>query len=83
MNSGFRENFACGIRNTAQVIRNPTKDWNSESRIQVPLTGRLEQVPGIWNPRRGIQSLSRTVLDSLPWGDMCRRNVSGMNLSVY
>ena len=29
--SGIREIFACGIRNTAQGIRNPTKDWNPES----------------------------------------------------
>ena len=26
-----------GIRNITQGIRNPTYDWNSESRIQVPL----------------------------------------------
>ena len=40
--SGIREDFACGIqnpgcdfeiRNTAQGIRNPTKDWNPESKF--------------------------------------------------
>ena len=35
-----------GIRNITQGIRNPTYDWNSESRIQVPL-----KKTGIQNPR--------------------------------
>ena len=43
-----------GIWNTAQGIRNPTNDWNAESkchwqRIQNP-------DPGIWNPRFGTQN---------------------------
>ena len=31
--SEIREKFACGIWNTAQRIRNPTSDWNPESRF--------------------------------------------------
>ena len=37
-----------GIRSTAQGIRNPTDDWNPESKI-------LNPVIEIRNPRRGIQ----------------------------
>ena len=42
-----------GIRNTAQGIRNPTKDWNP---IQVSSRKDWNQVPGIRNPRLGIQN---------------------------
>ena len=31
--SEIRETFACGIWNTAQRIRNPTSDWNTESKF--------------------------------------------------
>ena len=42
---------AFGIRNTAQGIRNPTSDWNPDPSS----TNKESAVPGIWNPRRGIQ----------------------------
>ena len=42
-----------GIRNTAQGIRNPTKDWNP---IQGSSRKDWNQVPGIRNPWRGIQN---------------------------
>ena len=42
-----------GIRNTAQGIRNPTKDWNP---IQGSSRKDWNQVPGIRNPRCGIQN---------------------------
>ena len=51
-----------GMRNTAQRIRNPTKDWNP---IQGSTRKNWNEVPGIRNPpRRGIQNprLSRIPL---------------------
>ena len=42
-----------GIRNTAQGIRNPPKDWNP---IQGSSRKDWNQVPGIRNPRLGIQN---------------------------
>ena len=56
--SGNQKEFACGIRNTAQGIRNLTNDWNPESKFHWQIWNPL---PGIRNPRRRIQ----TVLDSL------------------
>ena len=56
-----------GIRNTAQGIWNPTNDWNSESKFywQIPESGT-------WNPESTVRNPeSKTVLDSLPWGNMC------------
>ena len=66
-NSGIRERFACGsetrkifafgIRDhlkSAQGIQNTANDWNPESNV--PLTKKPEPLPGIRNPRRGIQS---------------------------
>ena len=58
---GIREIFACGIwnpqgfgmRNTAERIRNPSKDWNP---IQGSTRKNWNQVPGIRNPRRGIHN---------------------------
>ena len=47
--SGIGEIFACGIRNAAQGIRHPTKDWNLSSTDK-----DWNPVPGIQNPRRGI-----------------------------
>ena len=41
-----------GIRNTAQGIRNPTNDWNPESKFHLKKIRNL--VPEIRNPRRGI-----------------------------
>ena len=48
-----------GIRNTGQGVRNPTNDWNPESKFHWQ---RLESRS--WNPD------SRTVLDSLKGGEM-------------
>ena len=42
-----------GMRNTAQRIRNPTKDWNP---IQGSTRKNWNQVSGIRNPRCGIQN---------------------------
>ena len=56
--SGNQKEFACGIRNTAQGIRNLTNDRNPESKFHWQIWNPL---PGIRNPRRRIQ----TVLDSL------------------
>ena len=56
-----------GIRNTAQGIWNPTNYWNSESKFywQIPESGT-------WNPESTVRNPeSKTVLDSLPWGNMC------------
>lgn len=47
-----------GIRNTSQGIRNPTEDWNPESKFH---RRRLESTA--WNPEY------KTVLDCLTWGD--------------
>ena len=44
-----------GMWNTSQRIRNPTSDWNPESRFRWQ---RLESIPGIRNPWRGIQNQS-------------------------
>ena len=60
--SEIREKFAqCENRNpgpwnTVQRIRNPTKDWNPESRIQIPLTKTGIPVPGIRNRWHGIKN---------------------------
>ena len=56
-----------GIWNTAQGIWNPTNYWNSESKFywQIPESGT-------WNPESTVRNPeSKTVLDSLPWGNMC------------
>ena len=47
--SGIGEIFACGIRNAAQGIQDPTTDWNPSSTDK-----DWNPVPGIHNPRRGI-----------------------------
>ena len=54
-----------GIRNTAQRIWNPTKDWNPESKF-------YQQRPesSTWNPESSAKNPeSKTVLDPLTWGD--------------
>ena len=53
-----------GIRNTAQGIRNPTNDWNPESKFHWQ---RLES--STWNPESTAWNPeSKTVLDSLARG---------------
>ena len=54
-----------GIRNTAQRIWNPTKDWNPESKFyqQRPESSTWNPESRAWNPE------SKTVLDPLTWGD--------------
>ena len=42
------------VCNTAQEIRNPTRDWNPESTVHCQRIGN--SVPGIRNPWRGIQN---------------------------
>ena len=68
--SGIQEIFACGIRNLGKFCLWNPKSWALESRIQlresgIPLTIGIQKpsstekdsnpVPGIRNPRRGIQ----------------------------
>ena len=53
-----------GIRNTAQGIRNPTNDWNPDSKFHWERLGSSSWNPEstAWNPE------SKTVLDSLARG---------------
>ena len=54
-----------GIRNTAQRIWNPTKDWNPESKFY-----QQRRESSTWNPEsRAWNPESKTVLDPLTWGD--------------
>ena len=54
-----------GIRNTAQVIRNPTNDWSLESKFYLQ---RLKS--STWNPESmAWNPESKTVLDSLTWAN--------------
>ena len=54
-----------GTRNVAQESRNPTKDWNPESKFRCH---RLES--STWNPESAAWNPeSKTVLDSLTWSD--------------
>ena len=62
------EVLGCGIRNKAEGIRNPTNDWNPESKFHWQRIRKT--VPGIWNPRSGVQS--KIVLDSLTLIKMIR-----------
>ena len=52
-----------GIQNTAVGIRNPTEDWNPESRFhwQRLYSSTWNPESTAWNPE------SKTVLDSLTW----------------
>ena len=54
--------FGFGIQNTAQEIRNPTKDWNPGSNFHLQ---RLESTA--WNPE------FKTVLNSLTRGETCQQ----------
>ena len=45
--------FCCGIRNTPQGIRNPSYDWNPESKFHQKMVGN--PVPGIRHRWCGIQ----------------------------
>ena len=55
-----------GIRNTAQGIRNPTDNWNPESKFywQILESSTWNPESTRWNPE------SKTVLDSLLWGNL-------------
>ena len=52
-----------GMRNTAQGIRNPTNDWNPESKFywQILKSSTWNRESTAWNPE------SKTVLDSPTW----------------
>ena len=50
MESGI---LALGIRNTAVGIRNPTNDWNPESKFHYKI---WKLITGIRNPRRGFRN---------------------------
>ena len=67
--SGIWENFACGIwnpgfgiRNTAQGIRNPTNDWNLESKFHWQ---RLKS--STWSPKSTEWKKRRVILS---FGDL-------------
>ena len=62
----IREIFACGIRNTAQGVWNPTNDLNPESKF--PLTKTF------WNPifGSGIHSVKSRIQDCLGFPSMGR-----------
>ena len=66
--SKIQEIFACGIQNLgkfASGIRNPTNDWNPETKFHWQ---RLES--STWNPESITWNPeSKTVLDSLTWGE--------------
>ena len=65
-----------GIRNTAQRIRNPSNDWNPESKFQWQEPGT-----GDWNPESTAwDTESKTVSDSLTWRDCCVFLNSGWRL---
>ena len=50
----FEKGF--GILNTAQGIRNPSNDWNRESKFHRQGIPNQVLESGIRNPRRGIQN---------------------------
>ena len=54
-----------GMRNTAQGIRNPTKDWNTGSKFkrQRLESSTLNSESTAWNPE------STTVMETLMWGE--------------
>ena len=54
------------IQNTAQGIRNPTNDWNTESNFPWQRLGSNTCKPA----SRAWNSKSKTVLDSLIWGEV-------------
>ena len=66
-----------GIRNTAQGIRNPTKDWNP---IQGSTRKKWNQVPGIRNPR-----VESRIQDCLGFPNMRRKaaHVKNYCLCIY
>ena len=56
-------NLGIGIRNTGRGIRNPTNDWNPESKFHLQ---RLESCT--WNPESKARNPEfKTVLDSITW----------------
>ena len=56
-------NLGIGIRNRGRGIRNPTNDWNPESKFHLQ---RLES--STWNPESTARNPeSKTVLDSITW----------------
>ena len=58
-------NMGFGTRNVAQENRNPTKDWNPESKFHCH---RLES--STWNPESSAWNPeSKTFLDFLTWSD--------------
>ena len=58
-----------GIWNTALGLRNPTKDWNSESKFyrRILESSTWSRESTAWNPE------SKTVQDSLTWGETYRK----------
>ena len=71
-----------GIRNTAQGIRNPTKDWNP---IQGSSRKNWNQVPGIRCLESGIHGLESRIQDCFGFPNMRRKaaHVKNRRLRIY
>ena len=68
-----------GIRNTAQGIRNPTDDWEAESKFHWQ---RLES--STWNLESTARiPESKTVLDSHTWGEWMEVNLKYVEFQNY
>ena len=67
-----------GIQNTARGIRNPTNDWNPESKSywQIMKSSTWNRESTAWNPE------SKTVLDSPTWSEAIIAGSRG-SLSKY
>ena len=59
MESGVLKRFACGIRNTAVEIPNPTNNWNGRNPEKDLESSNWNPESTTWNPE------SKAVLDSL------------------
>ena len=67
-----------GFQNAVQGIRNPTNDWNPESRFQWQRLESRTRNPEstAWNPK------SKTVLDSVTWCDLFLGASMGLGQAV-
>ena len=53
LDSRIQEMFACGIRNIAQRIQNPTNEWNPESKFHWQRIWN----PCAWNAESAVRNL--------------------------
>ena len=76
---GIRKIFAFGIRNTAQGIRNPTNDWNSDPSSTDKESWIQYLVSGI----QGVESrITKGLLDSPTWGDLFPVVISSLDYVI-